>query len=259
MAKFGTDVRETASCIAAAGLGEHGFAAHAAQIGRQGRELVGHAVGDALCQLAAIAIEILMRLIDQFVIGAVVVYHAGQSRGGVGLEAADGVVVGAGEEDHLGRGAVVTDGVDGVLDGGGPGGHVEVVRLVHQAEDDVALRGVLLGKLGPEIAKLVVRRSALADDAAVPAGVVVHVKDAEGAGRQTRLHELVVGAEEGCVERTAEVVVDEVRPSDRKAEEVEVVVGRKVLHLRRSYRTWAIRGSRVSLDIFQHQLTLGVE
>ena len=235
VAELGTNVSKTASGVAAAGLGEHGFAAHTAQIGRQWRELVGHAVGDALCRRAALTIEILMRLIDQFVIRPVVVYYAGQSRGRVGLEAADGVVVGAGEEDHLGLGAVVTDGVDGVLDGGGPGGHVEVVRLVHQAEDDVALRGVLLGELSPEIAKLVVRRSALADDAAVPAGVVVHVEDAEGAGGETRLHELVVGAEEGCVERTAEVVVDKVRPSDGKAEEVEVVIGRKVLHLRRAY------------------------
>ena len=72
-----------------------------------------------------------MHLIDEFVGGSVTVLDAGQSRGGSVLEAADCVVVRAGEKDRLGRGAVVTDGVDGLLDGGGPGGHVKVVRLVH--------------------------------------------------------------------------------------------------------------------------------
>ena len=93
----------------------------------------------------------------------------------------------------------------------------------------------MLGELGPEIAELVVRWSALADNTPIPAGVVVHVEDAEGAGCETRLHDLVIGAEEGLVQRTTKVVVDEVLPSDGKAKEVELVIRREVLHLRRSY------------------------
>ena len=196
VAELRTDVRVTAVRVAAAGLSEHGLTAHTAEIVRQRRERVVHAVRDAFGQGAAIIIKILMRLIDQFVGRSVTVHDGGQSRRGVGLEAADGVVVRSGEEDHLSSCAVVTDGVDGLLDADGPGGHVEVVWLVHQAEDNVVLRGVFLGELGPEIAELVVRRSALTDDAAVPAGVIMHVEDAEGAGCETSLHDSVVSAEE---------------------------------------------------------------
>lgn len=246
VAQLGTDVRVTASRVAAPGLGEHALAAHTAQVGRQGRERVLHAVGVAFGRRAAPTVEILMGFIDQFVMSPIIVLDAGERRGRVTLEAADGVVVRAGEEDHLGRGAVVSDGIDRLLDAGGPRGHVQVVRLVHQAEDDVALRGVFLRQLGPEVAEVVVRWAALADDAAVPAGVVVHVQDAVRPGRETRLHDMVVGAEEGLVERTSEVVVDEVLPSDGKAEKVELVIVHKVLHLRRSDRAWATRGSRGS-------------
>lgn len=235
MAELSTNVRLTASSIAAASLGEHTLAAHTAQIVCHWRESVGHAVGDAFCLRAARTIEILVHLIDQFVMRPVIVLDGGQSRGRSGLEAAGCVVIRAGEEDPLGGGAVVTNGIDGLLDGGGPGGHNKVVRLVHYAEDDVFLRGVLLGELGPEIAKLVVRWSALADDAAVPAGIVVHVEDAEGAGGETRFHEFVVGAEKALVQRTSKVVVDEVLPSDGKAKDIELVIRHKVLHLRRSY------------------------
>ena len=63
----------------------------------------------------------------------------------------------------------------------------------------------------------------------------MHVEDAEGAGCETRLHDLVIGAKEAIVQRTSEVVGDEVLPSDGKAKEVELVIRRKVLHLRRSY------------------------
>ncbi len=146
VAELRTDVRVTAVRVAATGLSEHGLTAHTAEIVRQRRERVVHAVGDAFARRAALIIEILMRFIDQFVGRSVTVHDGGQSRRGVVLEAANGIVVRAGEEDHLGGGAVVTDGVDGLLDAGGPSGHVEVVWLVHQAEDNVVLRGVFLGE-----------------------------------------------------------------------------------------------------------------
>ena len=196
MAELGADIGVTASRVAAARLSEQALAAHAAQISRQGRERVVDAVCDAFGRRAALAVEVLMHFVDELVIRAVGVLHAGQRRGGSICEAADGVVVRSGEKDHLGCGTIVADGGDGLLDGGGPGRHVEVVRLVHQAEDDVGLGGVFLRELGPEVGELVVGGPALADDAAVPAGVVVHVEDAEGAGREARLHDGVVGAKE---------------------------------------------------------------
>ena len=235
MAQLGADVRLAAGRVAAAGLGEHGLAADATEPGRHGRELVGHAVGDAVGVLAAVAVEVLMGFVDELALRAVAVHDAGEHRGRVGREAADGVVVGAGEEDHLGCGAGGADGRDGLLEGGGPFAHDDAVGLVHQSENDLFLRGVFLGELGPEAAELVVGRTALADDAAVPASVVVQVEDTVCAGGETRLHDVVVGAEETCVKRTSKIVVDEVLPSDRKTKQVESVILRKVLHLRRSF------------------------
>ena len=154
--ELSTDVRITASRVATAGLSEHGLTAHTTQIVRQWCERVVHAVRDTFGRRAALAIEILMRLIDQFVIRPVTILDAGQSWGRIVLEAADCVVICAGKENHLGRSAIVTNGIDGLLDAGGPGRHVKVVRLVHQAENDVALRGVFLGELGPKIAELII-------------------------------------------------------------------------------------------------------
>ena len=212
--KFSTHVCRTARRVAAAGLEEHGLAIHTAEIVRQRRELILYAVRDTFWQRAARIVEILMRLIDQFGGGPVIILDGRQSRGRGSLKSTDSVVISAGEKDHLGRGAVMTNGFDGNLNAGSPGGHVEIVRLVHQAEDDVALRGVFPRELGPETGELLIRWSSLTDDATVPAGVVVHVEDAEGACCETCLHDLVVGVEEGLVQWTSEIVVDEVLPSD---------------------------------------------
>lgn len=40
------------------------------------------------------------------------------------------------------------------LDGRAPFGHIEVVRLVHYAEDDTGFGGVALGEVGPEVGEL---------------------------------------------------------------------------------------------------------
>lgn len=75
-----------------------------------------------------------------------------------------------------------TDGGDGRLDGVGPGADGQVVRLVHDAKDDVCVVGVLCGKRGPESSELLIGGSGggLANDVAVPAGIVVDVDDALG-------------------------------------------------------------------------------
>ena len=88
------------------------------------------------------------------------------------------------------------------------------MRLVHGAEDDVRLVGVLGRELAPDGVELRVRGAALADDAAVPASVVVQVDDAVRARSQAGLHELVVAGEESRVEGAAEGVGDEVLPAN---------------------------------------------
>ena len=68
----------------------------------------------------------------------------------------------------------LADGVDGTLDGVDPGGdRVEIVGLVHDAEDDALVRTVLLRELRPEALELRVGGTTLGDDATVPASVVV--------------------------------------------------------------------------------------
>ena len=86
--------------------------------------------------------------------------------------------------------------------------------FVHEAHDDFIVAGVFPGELAPETRKLLVRGSALTDDLSVPAGVIMDVDNAVGAGRQACLHQRVVFAAVCWVERTCLVVVDEVLPSD---------------------------------------------
>lgn len=126
------------------------------------------------------------------------------------------------------------DGGDSGLDGLGPGRDGQVVGLVHDAEDDVGVVGVLGGKRRPESGELVVGRAALADDLAVPAGIVVDVQDALGPGGEAARHQVVVVGEVGGVEVTADDAVGEVLPADAETEHVQVVVAREVLHLRRT-------------------------
>ena len=188
-----------------------------------------------------------MNLIDQLVMGAIKILDGRERRSGGVLEPTRGVKVGSRQQDHLGPCAVGADGVHGVLEAGGPSVDVEVVRLVHEAEDDVALRGVALSELGPQVAELLVRWPALGDDTAVPAGVVVDVENAFSASGNACLHELVVSAEEGLVEWAAEVVVEEILPADGEAEDVKMVVAGEMLHLRRADCCWAVGSCGIAL------------
>ena len=52
-----------------------------------------------------------------------------------------------------------------------------------------------------------------------------------GASIQTALYELVICSEIGAVQRSAELIVDEVLPGDWETEGIQSVVGYEVLHL----------------------------
>lgn len=102
------------------------------------------------------------------------ILHLQQCRAGFGWHGLRRGPVIARDEDHLARGARIADGRHDELDRVGPGVDVgDVVGFVHDAEDDLGAGGVFLRQLGPERDELVVGRAALADDLAVPAGVVV--------------------------------------------------------------------------------------
>ena len=124
-----------------------------------------------------------------------------------------------------------------------PARHVgDVVRFVDDAEYDARVRGVVFCELGPEAGELLVGGAALADYAAVPAGVVVDVDYAVCARGEAGLHFVVVGFEVCGVEGPAKGVVDEVLPGDVESEDVEVVVADEVLHLARSVFGYIDRG-----------------
>jgi hypothetical protein len=89
--------------------------------------------------------------------------------------------------------------------------------LVHDAEYNLGVRLVFRSQLAPETRKIFVGRTAttLADNLAVPAGIIVDVDYAElGTSVYAALHESIVGLEIGAVECAAQLVVDEVLPCD---------------------------------------------
>lgn len=213
-------------------LGDHGGAVVVAQpLGNRLEAL--DVVGGALLVLARVVdVEVLVQIEQQAVGSAVGVGDLAEQVGAlVGHKVGGAGKVVAGEEDDLRLGAGLADGGDGGLAGVGPFRRVEVVRLIHQTKDDLFVVGVLFGNVGPELGKRVVRGSALADDALVVAGKVVQVNHAVGARVEARLHEGVVALPALGVEGAAALVVGEELPGDGQAEDVELVVLYKVLHL----------------------------
>lgn len=104
-------------------------------------------------------------------------------------------------------------------------------RLVHHTESNLSVALVLGSNLRPKAGKLDVGRTALADNGAVPAGVVVNVNDTHGStGVQAALDLLVISGPVVGVEGAANSV-HEVLPANGETEGVEAIVSDEVLHL----------------------------
>lgn len=203
----------------------------------------------------AVGVEILVDVEDEVGGGAVEVLDLEESgAGAVGDESGSVGPFVAGEEDLVAGGAGLADGGHGGLDGGGPGVDGDVVLgrgvsteeacgsvgafqrgtygLVHKTESNLVVALVLGSDLRPNAGELSISRPALADNGAVPAGVVVEVDNAEGgAGIQAALDLLVVGGPVGRVKGATDLVVDKVLPANGDTESVEAVVVDEVLHL----------------------------
>lgn len=107
----------------------------------------------------------------------------------------------------------------------------DTYRLVHQTESDLGVALVLGSNLGPEAGKLNIGRTALTNDGAIPAGIVVDVDDAHGCtGIQATLNLFVIGGPVVRIERAADTV-HKVLPADGNSESVEAIVVNEVLHL----------------------------
>lgn len=104
--------------------------------------------------------------------------------------------------------------------------------LVHETKGNLVVALVLGSNLRPKAGEVSVGGTALANDLAVPAGVVVDVDNAESsAGGQAVLDLLVVDGPVGGAEGAANLVVDEELPADGNTEGVESVVLDEVVHL----------------------------
>lgn len=99
------------------------------------------------------------------------------------------------------------DSVDSSLHGVDPGrDRRNIVRLVHDAENDALVAAILLSELSPDALELGVGGTTLSNDAPVPARVVVQVDDDEdvGTGVQGGLDGLVIARQETLADGTAE-------------------------------------------------------
>ena len=115
---------------------------------------------------------------------------------------------------------------------GAPSSQEDTYRLVHDAKGDLVVALVLGSNLRPKAGEVSVSGTALANDLAVPAGVVVDVDNAErSAGGQAVLDLFVVDGPVGGAEGAADLVVDEELPANGDTEGVEAVVLDEVVHL----------------------------
>lgn len=104
-------------------------------------------------------------------------------------------------------------------------------RLVHDAESNLGATLVFGSNLRPQASKVLIGRATLADDVAVPAGVVVQVNDAHlstsiQAALNLRIERRPVVRVEGAAD-----AVHKVLPAHGNAEGVQAVIVDEVLHL----------------------------
>lgn len=165
--------------------------------------------------------------------GSVRVRNVEQVWSGLSGEGGGGRVRATGHENHV-VGCDSANGGDSGLDCLGPGGNSEVVGLIHNTKDDVGVVGVLGSQRRPQGGELIVSWATLSDNLSVPAGVVVDIYNALGAGAQAASHEVIIFAKVGGIKVTTDDTVGKVLPANGETEDVEVVSTRKVLHLGRA-------------------------
>ena len=138
---------------------------------------------------AEVGIEVLMHVEGEVGRRSVRIGDVVQRLGRAGFEkAVRALPLRSGQEDQLRGGAGVADTMYDGLQGHSPFVQIgDVMRFVHDAHHHSRRRGIVGGELAPETDKVIVGGPALADDAAVPSGIVVDVHDAVGTRVQTSL------------------------------------------------------------------------
>lgn len=111
------------------------------------------------------------------------------------------------------RGSGLSDCRHGRLAALGPHLDVQIVRFIHEAEDDLVPLGVVRRELLPQAGEDLVTRAPLANDSAVVPRKVVQVEHAVCAGIQTSLNQLVEIAEIDLVQPAGGLTRRDVLPA----------------------------------------------
>lgn len=125
----------------------------------------------------------------------------------------------------------ISDRCDGRLDSLRPCGDSKIMWFVHDAEDDIRIVRVFGSEGRPQRRELIIRGTALADDAAIPTGVVMDVEDTLGARVEAARHEVIVLAKIRGVQIATHDIVREVLPAHCDTKHVKIIVAGKMLHL----------------------------
>lgn len=189
-----------------------------------------------------VLIEVLVNVQQKVVRRPVWICDVHERRGTSGrYQSRRAVEIRAREEDHLASRTGTPDTRHHLLAGGSPDVDIQIVWLVHKLEDHAVLVRVLGRQLRPQRDELVVSRTSLPYNAAVPSRKVVYVDHAVRSGTEASLHKLVVLPGVVGIEVAAELVVDQELPRDGQPEHVKrLVQGGPMLHLPWSIATSAI-------------------
>jgi len=119
------------------------------------------------------------------------------------------------QKDHLIRCTSSSDRCDRSLYRLSPDAYIDVMRLVHDTENNFGLALVFRCELCPEVCKLSVGRAIviLCNDLVIKPCIVVDINDAESASREAGLHELVVLVQVCGIQLTTKDVVDQELPT----------------------------------------------
>lgn len=187
-----------------------------------------------------------MDIEDQVCEGSVQIGDTAQSISTVSHEVLGTSPVGTGEKDVIRSRSAGTDSTDSALQSSGPGVDVrDVMRLIHESENDFGLVRVFRRETSPKASELAGVDTSLPDNATIVPSVVVDVDNTVGSDAKTGLDEFVIFAK-GCGVELSEYSLVQVLPANGQTEGVEAVFAFEEGHLANAVGTTILRERWVS-------------